>query len=400
LKQQAWAIRAIIEAESDSTVRAAGDHLLHVLENPDIAADIARNACKVFIASCESRKKVDGLQRPSILSVSWWAGVFAIVSTIFAILIGDRGLIPIFSERSHYEHESFVSSGTQEKTTIDDKSRIFDEPLTNWGRVEFKSFNFFLAVLHVLFIVFFLFLRFTQFGSPRRGEPLITDEVRESLRQFLTGWTAIWISWLAFWTWAVVGWGFEHFGRNLQPEIFWSVADSFNMSSALAFFYTFLVLDMPSVSNEVDPARNRSFHFAVLNVSLFSGIVLALSIFGRVGLFGLGKGGPLVLSFFKAISMAYFVGRLDSHYMNVKRWMLAPLYFYVVIQVNWADFEELEREGSEVYLSIFFCLALLLKVYLFVVITYWLHTGKIHRYLTAAAKYDRENRLNDVVIAQ
>jgi hypothetical protein len=135
------------------------------------------------------------------------------------------------------------------------------------------------------------------------------------------------------------------------------------------------------VANQENPNRNENFRATLRFGVIVSSVVLALSVLGRFDIWGLGMGGPAVLSIFVAICMAYFFGRLDSHYLYAGRWMLAPFYFYVVIQVDWVNLAA--NESS--YRPILLTLALILKVYLFVVMTHWIHSGNIYTYLAMAA---------------
>ena len=256
--------------------------------------------------------------------------------------------------------------------------------------IKSTRFDFFVAVYNVVFISLFLFLRFTPYGAPAIEKGKWSKEVEDSFRQLLKGWTAIWITWLGLYMWLSIIFGTSNVGDRLTNSLAWSIADCFNIINSLAFFYSFLVLDMPSVPIISNPNRHRQFRIALLNANTLCGMVLILSILGRFGILWLSEGGPLLLSFLSGISMAYFFGRLDSHYIRIKRRMLAPLYLYVVIQVNWASFGETDYTAT--YRSIFFCLALLLKLYLFVVFTYWLHRGAIHRYLEAAGRWSDDKQ--------
>ena len=152
---------------------------------------------------------------------------------------------------------------------------------------------------------------------------------------------------------------------------------------------------LPSVDDEQDPGRDTRFRFARAQVAIACGIILLFSVLGRLNVTGTG-GGPIVLSFAVAIAMAYFFGRLDSHYLAVNRWMLAPFYLYVVMQVSWADFA---GSGARPELRVrLFGFALLCKVYMFFMLTEWIRGGQIQTYLIMARM--EHQRIVDVVAAR
>jgi hypothetical protein len=83
--------------------------------------------------------------------------------------------------------------------------------------------------------------------------------------------------------------------------------------------------------------------------------------------------------------MAYLFGRLDSHHMKIPRVLLAPLYLYVIIQLAWVIFQA--QPPDSVVPSMFFGAALILKILLFAVITYWLDRGVLLDYLRQSEEY-------------
>jgi hypothetical protein len=160
-----------------------------------------------------------------------------------------------------------------------------------------------------------------------------------------------------------------------------------SFANPAAFFHLFLVLDVPSVSSQEDPDRNKTFQKGLIAVASICFLVFLLSGFSRAdpifGRFGVYLSGLLV-----AISMAYVFGRLDSHYMNVNRWMLAPLYLYAVIQVSGPALVGISKDTQQ---KIFFDSVLVLKIYLYFVVYYWLQNGHFEKYFNIAA-----NRIKDL----
>jgi len=73
--------------------------------------------------------------------------------------------------------------------------------------------------------------------------------------------------------------------------------------------------------------------------------------------------------FLAGISIALFVGRLDSKYIDPPTWFITLLYLYALIQVPWGAFE------NKVLETIITSAALLLKSLLFLFVAWMLQTG-------------------------
>ncbi|MDQ1613439.1 MAG: hypothetical protein QOG00_3370, partial [Pyrinomonadaceae bacterium] len=162
--------------------------------------------------------------------------------------------------------------------------------------------------------------------------------------------------------------------------------DFLNVCTSVAFFYMFLVLDMPSVATAATPDRNKGFR---KNFSIIVGISFVIFLVSSLGRFrpGTYELGVYLSGIFAAISMAYVFGRLDSHYMNVPRWMLAPLYLYAAIQVIGPIVVNYSGQIPDKYHTLFFGAVLMLKVYLFFVMTYWLQNGSFEEYFNTGSNY-------------
>lgn len=234
----------------------------------------------------------------------------------------------------------------------------------------------------------FLFL-FTPMGIPRKGKMQWNKVAQDTFHQFLKGWSAIWVTWLVLYLY--LGFVLLRDVGVMQNVGIQVTVDFLNVSNSAAFFYLFLVLDMPSVATKADPDRNREFKlgFAIICVICFLVFLASsLSRFNKIDELGTHISGVLV-----AISMAYVVGRLDSHYMNVSRWTLAPLYLYAVIQVVGPHLVNYISKSGYGYQTVFFATATILKIYLFFVINYWLQDGSFEAYYNNASKHIEEMRL-------
>jgi hypothetical protein len=158
------------------------------------------------------------------------------------------------------------------------------------------------------------------------------------------------------------------------------IADILNCLTSFPLFWCFLVLDKPSVAVPGDPERNASFRKAVCTIWGIGAGVAVLAVAGRLHLWGLNEFGLVFMGIYDGLAIAFLVGRFDSHWMKVPRWMLAPLYGYALIQMIYVFFFKLPP-AWQVYT---YLVALLFKVCLFLVVTHLLHAGNLRRYLEAA----------------
>jgi len=236
------------------------------------------------------------------------------------------------------------------------------------------------AVIAGLFLVILL----TSMGVSAKGKIPWSNIARETFHQFLKGWSAIWVSWFLLYLYmgiALLVANDASPGQNLALQI---TVDFLNVSNSAAFFYLFLVLDMPSVSTSDTPDRNKEFQKGFIAVASICFLIFLFSSFNRAnptqGNLGIYLSGLLV-----AISMTYVFGRLDSHYMNVNRWMLAPLYLYAVIQVSGPNLVDYSGVSKDTQQKVFFGAVLVLKIYLFVVVYYWLQNGYFEKYFNTAS---------------
>lgn len=240
------------------------------------------------------------------------------------------------------------------------------------------AFSFWLTCAHILVVAVLLVMiaSAAPVASPK------VPVARRAWRQFKRGWTWLWAGWLALYGWLAVKFGVD--GGATWDMTASCVADVLNIASSFVFFYLFLVLDKPSVRVVGLPERDREFRRSLNTVMVVAATVALLSVLGRVGLFRLEWEGPLLGSVFSAVGMAFFVGRLSDSHMKVRRALLAPLYLYVAIQMFWHLFVAVGPAG-EAGFGIVLGLALILKVYLFAVITRWMGDGKLQTYFDEVA---------------
>ena len=230
------------------------------------------------------------------------------------------------------------------------------------------------AVLHFVHAAVAGLLLGIQFTGLLKPQTIARDHpiARKCLAQFITGWRCAWALWLALYSWL---WALTALGRNPYP-----VADILNCLTAFPLFWCFFVLDKPSVAAPGQPERNASFRKAVgVTWGIGAGVIL-LAVAGRMHVWGLNEFCLGFLGIYDGLAIAFLVGRFDSHWIRVPRWMLAPLYGYALIQMVYVFFFNLPAEW-QIYT---YLVALLFKVCLFLVVTHLLHAGNLRAYLEAA----------------
>jgi len=240
-----------------------------------------------------------------------------------------------------------------------------------------------LYFIQAVMAAIFLSILYSPIGFPRKSSIPAKGIAREAFDQFLRGWSAIWVTWLLLYLYL----GFIlHILRDvgIKENVAVQVTvDFLNASTSVAFFYMFLVLDMASVSTKDAPRRNKGFQKGFI-IIIVIGLLIFLS--SSIGRFNPGKFelGVYLSGIFAALSMSYVFGRLDSHYMNVNRWTLFPLYLYAVIQVIGPTLVHFSGQINK-HQTVFFIAALLLKIYLFIVMDYWLRDGYFKEYFNTAS---------------
>lgn len=248
---------------------------------------------------------------------------------------------------------------------------------------------FLVSILHVCTVLLLLVIYYMPFGTKNQIKEVTDSYVRASLRQFEKGWIALWLSWIVLYSWMSFKW---QYALNLLndnrmadylnfQQISWALSDVVNIVSTLCFFYLFFVMDIKTITTSVnEEATKQRFSRTVSLVIVVATLFLALTITDRYVDFGNWDGvGTWIYALFTSLAMLYFFGRLDSHYFKAHRVLLAPLYLYAVIQVNWDDLPFLKFASQG--LVIFF-IAFLLKIYLFFIINGWIRNGDFGRYFS------------------
>jgi hypothetical protein len=229
-----------------------------------------------------------------------------------------------------------------------------------------------LHLVHACIAALLLAIQFTPFLRPQDIAEHDHPIARKCLAQFIAGWRWAWFTWLMLYCWL---WASANSGGG--PDV---IADILNCLTSFPLFWCFFVLDKPSVALPGDPERNASFRRAIGTIWGIGAGVAVLAVAGRLHLWGLNEFGLVFMGIYDGLAIAFLVGRFDSHWMKVPRWMLAPLYGYALIQMIYVFFFQLPP-AWQIYT---YLVALLFKICLFLVVTHLLHAGNLRRYLEAA----------------
>lgn len=229
-----------------------------------------------------------------------------------------------------------------------------------------------LHLVHACIAALLLAIQFTPFLKPQAMSQQDHPIAKQCLAQFIAGWRWAWVAWLALY-----GWLWIHANAGQGPD---AIADVLNCLTSFPLFWCFFVLDKPSVPVPGDPERNASFRKAIGTIWGIGAGVALVAAAGRLHLWGLNEFGLVFMGLYNGLAIAFLVGRFDSHWMKVPRWMLAPLYGYALIQMIYVFFFNLPP-AWQIYT---YLVALLFKVCLFLVVTHLLHAGNLRQYLEAA----------------
>jgi len=229
-----------------------------------------------------------------------------------------------------------------------------------------------LHLVHAAIAGLLLAIQFSPFLRPQTSGAGDHPIAARCLAQFIAGWRWAWVSWMALYAWLWLG-----AASGPGPD---AVADLLNCITAFPLFWCFFVLDKPSVAVPGNPGRDAAFRKAIGTTWGIGAGVALVAVAGRLHLWGLNEFGLVFLGLYDGLAIAFLVGRFDSHWMKVPRWMLAPLYGYALIQMIYVFFFNLPP-AWQIYT---YLVALLFKVCLFLVVTHLLHAGNLRQYLEAA----------------
>ncbi len=231
----------------------------------------------------------------------------------------------------------------------------------------------------VVVVLFYIITRFTDFGGRdqiRQLSPNRPDEVARSLNQFFNGWKYLWLSFSILYIWFSILYG-TGLSSNLYAQ---SVSDIVMIFSSLCFAYLFSVMDVESIPRAQSTGKVNTFYNYLIIFTVGLSITSIMSILDRYYYLGFLDGaGTYFLGYANVIVMLYFFGRLESHYLNVNRFVLLPLYTYAIIQIAYVLFFE-AKSGAHSFEAYIIGAALILKGFLYFLIREWIKEGKMENY--------------------
>jgi hypothetical protein len=236
------------------------------------------------------------------------------------------------------------------------------------------------AIQAVVVILFYLITRFSDFGGRDQIRNTTSNrlpEVSSSLNQFFAGWKYLWLSFSILYIWFCILYGTGIYSSTYAQ----SVSDIITIFSSLCFAYLFSVMDVESYTETNSPKKVNTFYSYLLIFTISLSVSSIMSILDRYYDLGFLDGtGTYLLGYANVIVMLYFFGRLESHYLNVNRFVLLPLYTYAIIQIAYVIFFEEAKSGEQSFEAYVIGMALILKGFLYFLIRDWIKDGKMENY--------------------
>lgn len=208
-------------------------------------------------------------------------------------------------------------------------------------------------------------------------------------QQFHGWWRAQWLVWSIFY----LGLAMQAYFR-LDPNaavptpaaIYGSVALNFlnNMQTGL-FLVAYLVLSIETVKQHEDRFDSTLYWMPVLiAVAVASGLELVLRLSGA-DVYLVSVGAKLFAGFSGAVCMALLIGRVESRFFGLHGGVIAILYFYAALQILAIAFDLPRGAHVPPLLTatepFVIAIALPLKVLLFLVVYWALHSGRMLFYV-------------------
>lgn len=242
-----------------------------------------------------------------------------------------------------------------------------------------------IAILNILLAAFVLWDPQTRQAIKHANNASTPTTTKNSFRKLMMGWYLLWLGHILFYIWLGANWfGLHNF---IDSELTWYIADALHMLIGFCYYYLFFVLDPPSVTTESKPNSAIIFRRSVITVLAFGCIVFIASVLvdwyhsTAVGVKITDIVVHKLIPTYTAIGLAFFIGRLDSHYLRIPRVILAPLYLYVLVQLLWSRVEATNIPNINSERVAILGLALILKFVFFYSIAKWIRNGGFLQYL-------------------
>jgi len=207
---------------------------------------------------------------------------------------------------------------------------------------------------------------------------------------YYTRW--IWLSWVALYSSLLL----EAYTTSPTTDSWLKIfAELFNNWTSAAFLIAFAVLDQPSIEIRQGDNRNKPF-VRIRNIAIFlvttCASLVAMGEYLDVSEPGIRFAIQLPTSLFAGVSMAYFVGRIDSKMLSISRLSIGVLYAYAVIQVTWPAIQSYSTAIPEALKSLIFLFSLFGKFVLWRVLEslFELDASLLREYMSWASEYVRK----------
>jgi hypothetical protein len=217
--------------------------------------------------------------------------------------------------------------------------------------------------------------------------PSVHGQAAKALAQFKRGIFTAYFTWTAIYAMLATCAALADFDIvQLSDEpIAWAVADVLNAAVSGALLYAFCALDKARILDRDDEQRERAFRRSVMSWWICLGLVGAVSAVSRFGLLGRAEPGTFINSLLAGCAIAYLVGRFDSHWMDLPRPVLLPLYILAMLQVAYGVLSGLSS-GPRIILLV---ASLGLQLWFIAVITHSVREGHVSEFLERSFDWQR-----------
>jgi len=367
LESNQWRFIAMRELSGDVAEKAVIDNYNREaaqLDGPQLRERFMRlhNA----LSSREQVVEAPDKYNPAIVSA-----VSSLIATLTVFFIGNQGLLK-FLESTGAKNTPAAGAGGVALPS-------------SW--VASEGNNFVIYIVQLAITIVFASMVYTRYGIKSKNPNMIPEGAiaKKCFDQFRHGWFYVWLIWALFYLWLSIQSGL----CKMHPALFKEhenlenyckcVAEVLNVCSGLAFFFCFLILDLPSVRTDTNPGRDRKFVRSLGYAAACGLTVLAFSVGVKLAHYNedMRTLGEFFTAGFTGIGMLFLFGRLDSHIIATPRIMLSFLYAYGLIQPLYAVFSTL----PDVLKSSLFIIVLILKILAWFAVDRFVAHGDLKTYL-------------------
>lgn len=251
--------------------------------------------------------------------------------------------------------------------------------------------------LHALISLLLLLLQRTRFASPVQQVKVSGRIESVTMQQFGRRWQWLWIGWSVMYSWLAVKAVVALQGVEMLKPLAQSTTDAMMCINGFILFDAFLVLDEDSVNLPADPNRNRPYLKGAIGYAVLGLAIYALAFCERFQLLSLHGIGVICVGVYCGVGMAFFVTPFCNIWMDAPRWLLIFLYSYAMFQVTYSFFH-LEPVAQ----AVVYVIVMILKLVLWVGVTYLCGNGNVARYLQETRQWKQSfaSRQRDQIISE